>query len=153
MAEKREIPRSSRCYIKSHLLLVMMMLLDDDNAAYRFNQYGIRKFLGDLETEIMEAVWQSSEGTVTVKDIFETLKKDREIAYTTVMTTMNRLVDKGVLEIVDKVGLANCYVPTHSRDGFIGSFVEKLLGGLLQDFPEHSMSFLSNLSKSDASRK
>ena len=129
------------------------MLLDDDNAAFRFNQYDMRKFLGDLETEIMEAVWQSGRDAVTVKEILETLQKDRQIAYTTVMTTMSRLADKGVLKIVDRVGLANCYAPSHSRDGFIGSFVEKLLEGLIRDFPEHSMSYLSKFSNIDASRK
>ena len=54
------------------------------------------KVLGELESEIMEIIWRQKD-TVSVKDITEVLGKKRQIAYTTVMTIMTRLANKGVL--------------------------------------------------------
>lgn len=51
---------------------------------------------GPLEKEILEIVWKNNGGSC-VRDIFCTLQNRRGIAYTTVMTVMNRLVDKGAL--------------------------------------------------------
>jgi predicted transcriptional regulator len=58
---------------------------------------GLRKILGDLEADVMEAMW--ARGRATVHDVHERLAAaDRELAYTTVMTVMSRLADKGLLE-------------------------------------------------------
>ena len=78
------------------------MRLHDENASFRFNQTGLRKFLGDLECEIMELVWKKAAPTVTVREIYDILRHERQIAYTTVMTTMVRLAEKGLLRIVDR---------------------------------------------------
>lgn len=120
------------------------MRLDDENASFRFNQEGLRKFMGDLEVDIMELVWKKANPTVTVRDIFELLRLRRTIAYTTVMTTMVRLYEKGILRIVDKVGLANCYAPEQSRDEFVQGVVSKVLDIFLEDFPEESEYFLNH---------
>ena len=50
--------------------------------------------LGPLEVEVMEAVWTF--GTSNVRDV--TKRMQRELAYTTVMTTLDRLYKKGLLE-------------------------------------------------------
>lgn len=123
------------------------MRLDDANCSFRFNQDGLRMFLGDLETEIMETVWAAGDRSITVRDVFEILKKQREIAYTTVMTTMNRLAEKEILSVVDKVGLANCYVPSYPKDEFVARYVERLLDSLLEHFPEQVLGYLSKLAK------
>jgi predicted transcriptional regulator len=118
------------------------MRLDDENASFRFNQTGLRKFLGDLECEIMELVWRKANPTVTVRDIYESLRQQRPIAYTTVMTTMVRLAEKGLLNIIDKIGLANCYAPAAGREAFIRMTVEKVLKIFLGEFPEESQHYL-----------
>ncbi|MBY0360005.1 MAG: BlaI/MecI/CopY family transcriptional regulator [Candidatus Obscuribacterales bacterium] len=123
------------------------MRLDDINASFRFNQKGLRKFLGDLEVDIMELVWKSTNAnnsTVKVREIYELLRRQRDIAYTTVMTTMVRLAEKGILRIVDKAGLANCYAPEKSKEEFIAGVVDKVLGIFLDEFPNESNEFLSS---------
>lgn len=120
------------------------MRLDDENASFRFNQDGLRKFMGDLEVEIMELVWKKANPTVTVRDIYELLRQKRPIAYTTVMTTMVRLREKGILKDVDKAGLAICYAPEQSRDAFLQNVVSKVLAIFLDQFPEESDYYLSN---------
>ena len=119
------------------------MRLHDENASFRINQDGLRKFLGDLECEIMELVWKKANPTVTVRDIFDSLRQERQIAYTTVMTTMVRLAEKGLLKIVDKAGLANCYAYVEDREEFISNAVAMVLDIFIRDFPTESQNFLA----------
>jgi predicted transcriptional regulator len=58
-----------------------------------------KPILGPLEAELMELVWKS-EHPVTVREVSKQLNKGRqpELAYTTVMTVMARLAEKGVLD-------------------------------------------------------
>lgn len=121
------------------------MRLEDQNASFRYNQIGLRKFLGDLECEIMELVWKLAQPTVTVRDVFNALRKEREIAYTTVMTTMVRLSEKGLLKIVDKIGLANCYMPEYDREEFINTAVNMILDIFTSQFPKESQEFLDQM--------
>ncbi len=129
------------------------MRLDDENASFRFNQEGLRKFMGDLEVEIMELVWKKANPTVTVRDIYELLRVKRPIAYTTVMTTMVRLAEKGILRIVDKAGLANCYTPEQSREDFVQGIVSKVLGIFQEQFPDECEYFATNKKPSRAVAK
>jgi predicted transcriptional regulator len=56
------------------------------------------RLLGPLEAEVMEIIWSSGQ-PMSVRELLERINDDREpqLAYTTVMTVMSRLVDKGVL--------------------------------------------------------
>ena len=92
---------------------------------------GLRKILGDLEADIMEIVWTKME--VTVREVSDQLKRRREIAYTTVMTVMSRLADKGLLQKI-KQGNAFLYRPTSSKEEFTQSTVKKVINELLGDF-------------------
>jgi len=73
----------------------------------------IRGF-GDLETVVMDILWSRTE-PCTVRSVHEELLGRRQIAYTTVMSTMDNLFRKGWL-LRDKVGLAYRYRPTMSRE-------------------------------------
>ncbi|WP_438486039.1 BlaI/MecI/CopY family transcriptional regulator [Streptomyces sp. S186] len=50
--------------------------------------------LGDLEDAVMTRVWEWNR-PVTVRDVLEDLQKERSIAYTTVMTVLDNLHQKG----------------------------------------------------------
>jgi predicted transcriptional regulator len=54
--------------------------------------------LGPLEAEILSIIWEL--GTVTVKDVHDRIlaDPDRELAYTSVTTVLNRLTQKGWLQ-------------------------------------------------------
>ena len=129
------------------------MRLHDENASFRFNQTGLRKFLGDLECEIMELVWKKASPTVTVREIYDILRHERQIAYTTVMTTMVRLAEKGLLKIVDRAGLANCYAPVESRTEFIRNAVARVLNIFISEFPAESKEFLETYDAKKPARK
>ncbi|CPX19526.1 transcriptional regulator BlaI [Mycobacteroides abscessus subsp. abscessus] len=53
---------------------------------------------GELETVVMDRVWDRGADTTTVREVFDELAADRDIAYTTVMSTMDNLHTKGWLQ-------------------------------------------------------
>ncbi|HTS68417.1 MAG TPA: BlaI/MecI/CopY family transcriptional regulator [Terriglobia bacterium] len=79
--------------------------------------------LTEQELEIMKVVWELQ--TATVRDVYEALLRRRKIAYTTVMTMMNILDEKGYLKkrAEDK---AHVYRSAQPRG--------KVMGAMLQDF-------------------
>ncbi|HVL64515.1 MAG TPA: BlaI/MecI/CopY family transcriptional regulator [Actinomycetota bacterium] len=94
--------------------------------------------LGPLEAEIMEVVWD--EGEVTVRDVHQALKRSRKIAYTTVMTTLGRLAEKGLLRR-DESSSAHRYAPLISRDQYARSTVKSVVDWLVGHFPEPAVSY------------
>ncbi len=86
--------------------------------------------LGDLEVDVMGIVWGLNKATV--KDVFEVMYERRGLAYTTIMTVMNRLAIKGILE-QDKTSVPYIYRPLIERDqmanSMIGEVVDRLLEG------------------------
>ncbi len=73
----------------------------------------------------MQIIWQHPE--VTVRDVYETLLKRRKIAYTTVMTMMGILENKGYLR-KNKGEKAYIYRPTQPKTKVVGSLVNDFIG-------------------------
>lgn len=94
--------------------------------------------LGPLETDVMETVWRLGESTV--REVHGELAPTRDLAYTTIMTTMSRLASKGLLAR-DTSGLAHRYVPTVSRDEYARSTVTSVLDWLVDSFPEPALNY------------
>lgn len=69
--------------------------------------------LGDLERDVMTQLWDSSE-PLTVRQVHERLSRDRDLAYTTVMTVLDRLAKKGVVT-QQRADRAYRYVPAQTR--------------------------------------
>ncbi|HEV2343486.1 MAG TPA: BlaI/MecI/CopY family transcriptional regulator [Actinocrinis sp.] len=72
--------------------------------------------LGELEAQVMERIWRRGR-PVLVRDIVEDLKADRPLAYTTVMTVMDKLHRKGWLRRAPQ-GRAYVYEAAASRESF-----------------------------------
>ncbi|NJP06234.1 MAG: BlaI/MecI/CopY family transcriptional regulator [Chloroflexaceae bacterium] len=100
---------------------------------------GLVKVLGPLETEIMRLLWQEKRSTV--KKVHRNISQKRDIAYTTVMTTMSRLSEKGVLNR-HREGLAYVYTPAITEDEFIGIVVRQVLDGLLDDYRNMTIDYM-----------
>lgn len=69
--------------------------------------------LGELERAAMEVLWDGPADGLLVREVLERLT-DRNLAYTTVMTVMTRLTEKGFLRRT-RDGRAWRYTPTESR--------------------------------------
>jgi predicted transcriptional regulator len=68
--------------------------------------------LGDLETAVMEVVWANAPRTA--REVWQEFRRKKRRAYTTIMTTLDRLFRKGLLSR-EKDGLAWRYAPLLSR--------------------------------------
>ena len=82
---------------------------------------------GDLEAVIMQLVWDRG-GAVTVRELFDEMRQERTIAYTTVMSTMDNLHRKGWLNRV-KDGKAYRYTATASREEYSARLMREALAG------------------------
>ena len=85
--------------------------------------------LGPLESRIMEIVWNAGEATVS--SVVRELGKQSP-AYTTVMTVMARLTDKGLLTR-SLVGKAHVYRPTRSRREHLQHLSEEAVRRVLRE--------------------
>ena len=119
--------------------------------------------LGHLEIEVMEILWTRGEGNV--RDVAERLA--RPLAYTTVMTTLDRLYKKGLLER-SKSDRAFLYSPRYSRREWeqkrAGDFVagylmrpqpssELLISCLVDAVGQYDSAMLDDLEKKIRSRR
>ncbi|MGI8614882.1 MAG: BlaI/MecI/CopY family transcriptional regulator [Nocardioidaceae bacterium] len=69
--------------------------------------------LGDLERDVMDRLWDS-ERPLLVRDVHSLLRAERDLAYTTVMTVLDRLTRKGIVSRTLE-GRAYRYSPVRSR--------------------------------------
>lgn len=76
------------------------------------------------ELAIMKVVWRLDKATV--RDVYEALRDERPIAYTTVMTMMKILEEKGYLKKV-LVDRAHVYRPAQRRQQVVGAMVRDFL--------------------------
>jgi predicted transcriptional regulator len=81
---------------------------------------------GDLESVVMDLVWDRAGAPVTVRDLLDEISRDRPIAYTTVMTTMDNLYKKGWLSRV-RDGKAYRYTATASRAEYSAGLMREAL--------------------------
>jgi predicted transcriptional regulator len=96
--------------------------------------------LGALEREVMAVVWKA--GRINVREACELLQSP--VAYTTVMTTMDRLYKKRLLAR-RKVGRAFVYEATATRDEMEGAVATELVQNLLQRHDGETLPLLSSL--------
>ena len=82
--------------------------------------------LGHLERQTLEEIWQR--GEISVRDVF--VRFEKRIAYTTVMTTLDRLYKKGLLSR-RKSGRAFLYSALVTSDEFEQRIAEDVIDGLL----------------------
>ena len=102
---------------------------------------------GDLEAVVMDRLWDC-DGATTVRDVFEDMHRDREIAYTTVMSTMDNLYHKGWL-MRERDGKAYRYWPSMTREQYSAALMREALdaGGRSDRVLAH---FLDQISDDDS---
>ncbi|MEI9973664.1 MAG: BlaI/MecI/CopY family transcriptional regulator [Ignavibacteriota bacterium] len=92
-----------------------------------------------LELLCLRALWSLGEGNV--KAVQQVVAESRPLAYTTIMTVLDRLVRKGMLGR-RKVGRSFCYAPQSSRDAARRAAVRELLEGYFDGSEEALIVFL-----------
>ena len=105
--------------------------------------------LGELQTVVMEILWQTSPLSVT--DVEHQLQKKREIAHTTVLTTLDRMHQKGFL-LRQKQGKAFVYSPRYTKEEFERGVAQEVLSALLSQFAEPALSAFVELVGEDGAK-
>ncbi|GLY31752.1 BlaI/MecI/CopY family transcriptional regulator [Kineosporia sp. NBRC 101731] len=82
--------------------------------------------LGHLERDVMDRLW-ASPAPVTVRDVHAALGEQRDVAYTTVMTVLQRLAKKG-LASQTRDGKAHLYSASESREQMAAELMMDALG-------------------------
>jgi predicted transcriptional regulator len=82
--------------------------------------------LGELQRAIMEVVW-AAEGPVTGRAVVDALTQQRPVAYTTVLTVMDRLAGQGMLTR-QRRGRAHTYQAAKSRAAYTAELMASVLG-------------------------
>ncbi|CAM3064379.1 BlaI/MecI/CopY family transcriptional regulator [Skermania piniformis] len=77
--------------------------------------------LGELEKAVMDHLWSVDESQ-TVRQVHEALSARRELAYTTVMTVLQRLAKKNLVS-QQRDDRAHRYAPVHGRDELVASLM------------------------------
>jgi len=93
-----------------------------------------------LELLCLQALWALREGNV--KAVREIVGRTRPLAYTTIMTVLDRLVRKGKLTR-RKAGRSFLYAPAASRDAMRRAAIRELVEGFFDGSEEELLRFLA----------
>lgn len=104
--------------------------------------------LGDLEAAVLEVLWGSA-SALSVRDVLGRVRRRPALAYTTVMTVLDRLHDKGLV-VREKQGRAFHYAAAMSREAWFGQRAAEALAGAATDHDEAVlMAFLDSTARSN----
>ncbi|NOV02546.1 BlaI/MecI/CopY family transcriptional regulator [Paenibacillus planticolens] len=102
---------------------------------FKYEGSGLNRFFGPLEARIMEILWDKAQ-EMTIKDVQQKLDNDNDNKannFNTVMTVMNRLVDKGILQ-KKAIVRSSRYKPVVTRDEFMEAQSKELTLDLIEEF-------------------
>lgn len=89
----------------------------------------------------MDVVWSRGFAQFSVGEVLKVLERRRDIAYTTVMTTLSRLHDKSLLDR-RKDGKRYVYSPRMTREEFLQDTAREVLDGLEEVSAQHALALL-----------
>ena len=98
----------------------------------------------DGELEILKVLWER--GPSTVREVLGELNKTRERAYTSVMTMMNLMYEKGLLKRIQE-GRAFVYRPVEEQRTTLSEIVDHLVGKAFDGSPSSLVTALLDQSQ------
>ncbi|PFZ06474.1 transcriptional regulator [Bacillus pseudomycoides] len=98
---------------------------------YKLNEEGLNHFFGPLEAKIMEIIWNTPD--ITIKEVQQKLSKESPVNFNTVMTVMNRLVEKGHLQ-KQTVKRSGVYRAVQTKESFLSNQTKKMTQELMGEF-------------------
>lgn len=125
-------------------------MVGPDNAHEALGEQDLGWPLGPLELRVLRAVWQRGAGTV--RDILSDIAPEHPVAYTTVMTVMARLADKGLLRR-ELSGKTYHYTATLTPEEFTAAVSQRMVHSLVAEFGELAVAqFSAELARVDPER-
>ena len=113
----------------------------------------IIQILGELEREVMDVVWKNS-SPITVREVLESISKRRQVAYTTIMTIMTRLADKGLLSRKTNGSKAYTYQAVYSKEKFLTKVSKQIIKNFISIFGQAAVAhFAEEIEKIPADKR
>ena len=100
----------------------------------RLSADGLAKVLGDLEARVLQAVWDLG-GSVPARAVYERVMVEHPVSPLTVITVLNRLVDKRVLDREKTDDLLH-YSARMTEAEFVAHASRRVVEGILSFQPE-----------------
>jgi predicted transcriptional regulator len=117
---------------------------------FRPSEAGLGKMFGGAELPVLEALWEKN--ALTGREIYEQVRRSNKLAYTTVLTTVGRMVKKGSLRRKKRDGIY-IYEPAWTKLEFERQAASAVIRGIVEVSPLHAVSaFVDILSQSDAGK-
>jgi len=105
---------------------------------------------GSTELPVLEALWEK--GALTGREIYEEVRRSKELAYTTVLTTVGRMLKKGSIRRKKRDGIY-IYEPAWTKLEFKRQAASAVIRGIVEVSPLHAVSaFVDILSLRDADK-
>jgi predicted transcriptional regulator len=105
---------------------------------------------GSAELPVLEALWEKN--ALTGREIYEQVRRSKELAYTTVLTTVGRMVKKGSI-LRKRMDGIYIYEPAWTKLEFERQAALAVIRGIVEISPSHAVSaFVDILSQSDAGK-
>lgn len=103
--------------------------------------------LGELETRVMDVLWHTPDA-LSVRQVHDTLSDEKELAYTTVMTVLDRLAKKSIVSRT-REGRQWLYRPARRREDLVAQQMLELLTGTAKEHTLALEAFAAGLSVAD----
>ncbi|TAL19278.1 hypothetical protein EPN90_03870 [Patescibacteria group bacterium] len=104
------------------------------------------RILGELEQQVMQVLWTKG-GTASIREVVDIMRRERPIAYTTVLTVMNRLTAKGLLRRTND-GESYVYTTPFSPQKFYSRVAAEMLSRIREQHGEMAVAcFVDEASK------
>ena len=114
---------------------------------FRPTKKGLGRAMGDLEKDIMDILWLKEEATG--KEVFEELRHSRNAAITTVLTVLDRLINKGMVRKA-KGESVYIYSPALTKDEFTDIVSHEVMRGVMDISANSAVaSFVDILAETD----
>jgi len=110
---------------------------------------GPAQVLGSLQSAVMDVLWRCPNSTVS--QVEKLLQDDRDIAHTTVLTTLDRMHRKGWL-VREKEGKAFVYSARFSKEEFENGIAREVISALFSQFTQPALSAFVDMVSDDGAK-
>lgn len=107
---------------------------------FNYQGRGLERFFGPLEAKVMDVIWSRLEA-VTIKEVNAKISEEKPMSFNTIMTVMNRLVDKGVLQ-KKLQGKSYVYSPVLTKEQFLEEQSKELSYDLVKEFGSRAVAHM-----------
>lgn len=103
------------------------------------NSEGAEQVLGELEAKVMQIFWEEADFT-TIKKVHQVISEERDLAYTTVQTIIDRLFQKGLLKKLQR-GRSFIYAAHIDKNEFETQVSNKFIDAIAGNLNDNSLAY------------